>query len=82
VSTEDFRAAQAQLLRRAGVAAESRFVDVPAISGRAHVLVSGEGPPVVAVPGLGDPAAMRAPPMAELGSQVRLPSRERGTAWH
>lgn len=63
---EQFMAAQDRLLQRTGVAAESHFLDVPAVSGRAHVLVSGEGPPVVMVPGFGDPAAMWAPLMAEL----------------
>jgi pimeloyl-ACP methyl ester carboxylesterase len=66
-ATEQFIAAQDRLLRRTGVPAESRFLDVPAVSGHAHVLVSGEGSPVVMVPGFGDPAAMWAPLMAELG---------------
>ena len=65
-ATEQFIAAQNRLLQRTGVQAESRFLEVPAISGCAHVLVSGEGPPVVMVPGFGDPAAMWAPLMAEL----------------
>lgn len=59
--------AQQRLLDHFGVGAESRILDVPAIDGRAHVLVTGEGPPVVMVPGGGPPAAMWAPLMAELG---------------
>jgi len=63
---DEFSAAQASLLRRHGVGAESHFVDVPAVEGPAHVLITGDGPPVVLVPGFGDPAAMWAPLMAEL----------------
>lgn len=65
-ATEDFERAQERLLASVGVRAGSRFVRVPSISGRAHVLVAGDGPPVVMVPGFGDPAAMWAPLMAEL----------------
>jgi pimeloyl-ACP methyl ester carboxylesterase len=57
---------QQRLLARFGVDAESRFLDVPAVDGRAHVLVAGEGPPVMMVPGAGPPSAMWAPLMAEL----------------
>lgn len=63
---ESFRDAQQRLLEHEGLDAASRFVDVPSIDGRAHVLVSGEGPPVVLVPGFGDPAALWAPLMARL----------------
>lgn len=63
---EDFIAAQQQMLDRYGVAAPSRFIDVPSIGGRAHVLVSGEGPDVVMVNGIGTPGAMWAPLMAYL----------------
>ncbi|MGD8898372.1 MAG: alpha/beta fold hydrolase, partial [Acidobacteriota bacterium] len=66
MGTSEFEAAQERLLRRVGVAAESRFVDVPAVSGQAHVLVAGRGPAVVMVPGFADPAAMWAPLMARL----------------
>ena len=55
---------QQRALRRYGVDGESRFVDVD--DGRAHVLVAGEGPPALLVPGGGLPAAMWAPLMAEL----------------
>ena len=62
-----FTDAQRRMLGRYGVEAESRFVDVPVVEGRAHVLVAGEGPAVVMVNGIGTPAAMWAPLMAELG---------------
>jgi pimeloyl-ACP methyl ester carboxylesterase len=64
-SAEEFARAQAQTLRHYGVDAESRFIDVDAV-GRAHVLVAGDGPPVMMVIGGGLPAAMWAPLMAEL----------------
>lgn len=66
MSFEEFARAQQRMLDRHGVAAETRFVDVPAIGGRAHVLVAGEGPPVMMVIGGGVPAAMWAPLMARL----------------
>lgn len=66
-TTQAFRAAQQRLLEWAGVAAESRFLEIPSVSSPVHVLTSGEGPPVVLVPGFGDPAAMWIPLMAELG---------------
>lgn len=63
---EEFKASQERLLERFGLDAESRFLEVPTVAGRVHVLVQGEGPPVVLVPGFADPAAMWAPLMAEL----------------
>jgi pimeloyl-ACP methyl ester carboxylesterase len=63
---EEFEAAQSRLLRRSGVAADSRFLDVAAVEGSAHALVSGSGSPVLMVPGFADPAAMWAPLMARL----------------
>lgn len=63
--TGEFMLAQQRLLDRFGVAAESRFVDVPVV-GRAHVLVAGEGPPVMMVIGGTLPAAMWTPLMARL----------------
>lgn len=63
---QDFVEAQRAMLDRHGVGAESRFVHVPSIEGRAHVLESGDGPSVVMINGLGTPAAMWAPLMAEL----------------
>jgi pimeloyl-ACP methyl ester carboxylesterase len=61
-----FRQAQHRVLDRYGVAAEARFVDVPAIGGRAQVLVAGDGPPLVMVIGGTTPAAFWAPLMARL----------------
>ena len=64
---QDFIAAQQRMLDRYGIEAESRFFHVPVVEGQAHVLVSGEGAAVVIVNGIGIPAAMWAPLMAELG---------------
>ncbi|HUP46256.1 MAG TPA: alpha/beta hydrolase [Thermoanaerobaculia bacterium] len=63
---QEFERAQEQVLRRYGVDAESRFFEVPAVSGPVHALVSGEGPPLVMIPGFADPAAMWAPLMGAL----------------
>lgn len=65
-AVEEFEAAQHRLLSRYGIAAESRFIDVPAIGGKAHVLVTGEGPPLVMVIGGTTPAAFWAPLMPQL----------------
>lgn len=61
-----FLEAQRRMLDRYGVEAHSRVFEVPATGGRVHALVAGEGPPVVMINGLGTPAAMWAPLMAEL----------------
>ncbi len=61
-----FIEAQTAALRRYGIDAEERFVDTPIVAGRAHVLVAGDGPPVVMLNGIGTPAAMWAPLMAQL----------------
>lgn len=66
MAVEDFKQAQQRMLDRFGIEADSRFVEVPALQGRAHVLVVGEGPPVVMVNGIGTPGAMWAPLMAKL----------------
>lgn len=63
---EAFKSAQRRMLARHGVDAESRRVDIPSIGGRAQILVTGAGPPVVMVNGIGLPAAMWAPLMARL----------------
>ena len=63
---EAFLEAQRRMLSRHGVGAESRFVRVPAVDGRAHVLEVGEGPELVMLNGMGTPAAMWAPLMAEI----------------
>jgi len=68
---QDFLGAQRRMLAKHGIEAQSRYVDVPSIEGRAHVLDVGEGPEVVMLNGIGTPAAMFAPLMAELG-ELRL----------
>lgn len=64
--TKTFVDAQDATLARHGVDAARRFVDVPSTGGRAQVLVAGDGPPVVMLNGIGTPAAMLAPLMADL----------------
>ena len=66
MSTESFTAAQDRFLARYGVKAESQFIDIAVVEGRAHVLIVGEGPPLIMVSGIGTPAAMWAPLMAQL----------------
>jgi pimeloyl-ACP methyl ester carboxylesterase len=66
-SSQAFEAAQAATLDRFGVEARSEYVAVPALGGRAHVLLAGEGPPVVMLNGIGTPAVMWGPLMARLG---------------
>lgn len=61
-----FSEEQANVLDRYGVVAEERWVAAPTVHGQAHVLVSGEGPPVVLLNGIGVPAAMLAPLMAHI----------------
>ena len=63
---EDFSNAQAAVLAHYEIAAEERWVDVPVVDGQAHVLVTGDGPPVVWLNGIGVPAAMLAPLMSRL----------------
>ena len=62
----DFSAAQAAVLDLHGITAEERWVEAPVVQGQAHVLVIGEGAPVVVLNGIGVPAAMFAPLMARL----------------
>lgn len=66
MSINFFTAAQDRMLARYCVEAEARFIDVPVVDGRAQVLVTGDGPPVVMVSGIGTPAAVWAPLMAQL----------------
>ena len=63
---KDFIDAQQRMLDRYGVEADSRFFEVRSLGGQVHALVSGEGPDVVMLNGIGTPAAMWAPLMAEL----------------
>ena len=69
-SRQAFEAAQAAVLDRFGVEAERRYVDVEMLEGRAHVLVTGEGPPVLMLNGIGTPAAMWAPLMARIAGHT------------
>jgi len=61
-----FDAAEAAVLARYGVVATARFVDLAEPALRVRVLESGEGPPVLLLPGDGGVAAAWAPLMAEL----------------
>lgn len=63
---EDFSAAQAAVLDLHGMTAEERWVEAPVVDGQAHVLVTGQGPPVVLLNGIGTPAAMLTPLMARI----------------
>jgi pimeloyl-ACP methyl ester carboxylesterase len=67
-----FVAAQRRALDRYGVDAESRFIPTPVLDGHTHVLVTGEGPPVMMVIGGGMVAALWAPLMARLGDFTLL----------
>lgn len=64
MSVKEFRRSQSAFLSLHGVDAESRMIPVP--GGQAHVLVAGQGLPLVMVNGIGLPAAMWAPLMARL----------------
>jgi pimeloyl-ACP methyl ester carboxylesterase len=61
-----FHNAQRRVFDRYGVTVEPRFVDLPAVDGRAQVLVVGQGPPLVMVIGGAIPAALWAPLMAHI----------------
>lgn len=61
-----FMDAQAKVLDRNGIVAEDRWVAAPSVRGQAHVLVTGDGPAVVLMNGIGIPAAMLAPLMARI----------------
>lgn len=61
-----FVAAQERLFGRYELDFETRYIDIPSIGGRAHVIVSGDGPPVLMVAGGGIVAGTWAPLMAEL----------------
>ncbi len=68
---DDFSKAQAAVLDRFGVTVEERWVEAPVVDGWAHVLVTGHGPPVVVLNGIGVPAAMMAPLIADLDGITR-----------
>lgn len=57
---------QRAALDRYGIRFKELFVEVPSVEGRAHVLVVGNGPPLILLNGIGTPAAMWAPLMAHL----------------
>ncbi|HDS01800.1 MAG TPA: alpha/beta hydrolase [candidate division Zixibacteria bacterium] len=63
---QDFIQTQQRMLDRYRIKAQSQLIEIPSIGGHAQVLVSGEGPPVVVINGIGTPGAMWAPLMAEL----------------
>ena len=63
---EAFLEAQAEVLSTAGVMAEDRFVNVDSLRGPAHILVTGEGRPVILLNGIGTPAVMWAPLMSRM----------------
>jgi len=69
---DHFTAAETEVLERCGLATDDRWIDVPAVAGNAHVLVSGEGRPVVLLNGIGVPAAAMAPLMAGLDHATRF----------
>jgi pimeloyl-ACP methyl ester carboxylesterase len=62
----DYLAAERRWLDRHGVDAQVLSIPAPSMSGRAHVLVTGSGPPVLLLIGGAVPAAMWAPLMARL----------------
>ena len=64
---EQFSRAREAVLSEYGLAAEERWIETPITGGKAHVLVAGDGPPVVLLNGIGVPAAMWAPLMARIG---------------
>lgn len=63
---EAFSDAQATVLAKYGLIAEERWIAASTVEGQAHVLVTGDGPPVVLLNGIGVPAAMLAPLMARI----------------
>ena len=63
---EDFSQAQAAVLDRYDITCEEQWVETPIVDGHGHVLVTGQGAPVVLINGIGVPAAMWAPLMAGL----------------
>lgn len=61
-----FTTAQQAVLDRHDIECDERSVTAPSVDGSAHVLVTGEGAPVVLLNGIGVPAAMLAPLIARL----------------
>jgi pimeloyl-ACP methyl ester carboxylesterase len=71
-SFTNFRRAQRHVLDRYGVDARSRMVRVPRLDLDVHVLVAGDGPPVLMAIGGGMVAALWAPLVAELGGYTAI----------
>ena len=67
-----FQGAQRQVLERYGVDARSQMIRVPRLDLDVHVLVAGDGPPVLMAIGGGMVAALWAPLMAELGGYTAI----------
>ncbi len=63
---QDFSRAQAAVLDRYRITCDEQWVQTPVVDGQAHVLVTGQGHPVVLLNGIGVPAAMWAPLMSGL----------------
>lgn len=63
---ETFSKAEAAVLGRHGITWQEQWVDAPTIGGHAHVVTTGDGPPIVLLNGVGVPAAMLSPLMARL----------------
>lgn len=60
---DNFSNALANVLEKYQLVAEERWIAAPTVNGHAHVLVTGEGPPVVLLNGIGVPAGTLAPLM-------------------
>jgi len=73
---ERFGAAESEVLAAFGVAATSRFIDLPRSGRRVRILESGKGQTVLVLPGLGAVASFWAPLMAEL-PDLRLVALDR-----
>lgn len=67
---KDYLIAEQRVLERYEVDAHPREIDVPSLNGRARVLVSGSGPPVIMVIGGGMVAGLWAPLMGQLGGHT------------
>ena len=68
---EAFSRAQTAVMERHRLTCNDRRVDTAVVDGQAHVLVTGEGPPVVLLNGIGVPAAMLAPLMAGINGHTQ-----------
>lgn len=68
---EIFSQAQATVLEQHGLTCDERWVETSVVEGRTHVLVAGDGPPVVLLSGIGTPGAMMAPLMAGIDGVAR-----------